>query len=294
MRSALTRIHAGVLLTLAVITTASCSPGTLPGTPSLLSVGGGGGRYNGTITTRRTGGSFTINEAAQALTLSLTLRGNDQLSGRIDVNGNIGTLTGTLTGNLAGGSFQATMLIPTSAQQGATTTICNGRGTIVGSLSGANLTFTSPAVSYDNCPGLTTNSTAQAVAVSPIPDAVPNRANVLISILGGTRVPAGTCAGGIPGFPFTVEIAETMGIDVTFDDTFVAEERRGSGAVTTTTTDMPFTDLHGGSRRTIAVCSLVSGTYQAFVSGTDAVGNRIQAASPVVIIGSGTLPPAVN
>jgi hypothetical protein len=292
MRSALTRTHAAVLLTLAVVAAASCSPGTLPGTPSLLTVGGGGGRYNGTITTRRVGGNYTINEAAQALTLSLTLRGSDQISGRIDVNGNIGTLTGTLTGNLAGGSFQATMLVPTSAQQGATTTVCEGRGTVVGTLSGVNLSFTSTAVSYDNCPGLTTSSTAQAVAVSPIPDSVPNRANVLISILGGTRVPAGTCAGGVPGFPFTVEIAETMGIDVTLDDTFVAEERRGSGVVTSTTSDMPFTDLAGGSRRTIAVCSLVSGTYQAFVSGTDALGNRIHAASPVVIIGSATLPPA--
>ena len=63
---------------------AACSPGTLPGTPSALTVGGGGARYNGTITTRRIGGGYTINELAQALKLSLTVRGADQISGRID------------------------------------------------------------------------------------------------------------------------------------------------------------------------------------------------------------------
>ena len=262
-----------------------CSPGTLPGTPSALTVGGGGARYNGTITTRRLGGGYTINELSQALTLSLTVRGADQISGRIDSTGNTGTLTGTLTGNLAAGSFQATMLVSTSAQQGATPTTCEGRGTVTGTLSGVNLTLTSTSVTYDNCPGLTTSSQAQAVAVSPIPGASVDRANVVISILGGTRVAAGTCAVGVPGFPFTVEISETAGVNVTLDPQFVAEERRSTGVVSINTIDMPFTDLTGGTRRTYAVCSLVSGTYQAFFSGTDANGNRIRAASPLVSLG---------
>lgn len=285
MRSVVTRTHAAFLLTLALVAVASCSPGTLPGTPSTLSIGGGGARYNGTITTRRVGGTYTINELAQGLVLSLTVRGTDQISGRIEFGGNVGTLTGTLTGNLAAGSFQATMLIPTSAQQGATSTVCDGRGTVTGTLAGLNLTLTSTSVTYDNCPGLTTSSQAQAIAVSPIPGAPTDRANVLISILGGTRVAAGICPGGIPGFPFTVEIAETVGIDVTLDSTFVAEERRGGGAVSVNSFDMPFTDLRGGTRRTYGACSFAAGTYQAFVSGTDARGNRIRAASPLVTIG---------
>jgi hypothetical protein len=285
MRPVVARRRAAAFLALALITVAGCSPGTLPGTPSALTVGGGGGRYDGTITTRRLGGGYTINELAQALRLSLTVRGTDQISGRIESAGNTGTLTGTLTGNLAAGSFQATMLISTSAQQGAASTTCDGRGTVTGTLSGVNLTLTSQTVTYDNCPGLTTSSQAQAIATSPIPGAPVDRANVVLSILGGTRVAAGTCAAGIPGFPFTVEIAETAGLDVTLDPQFVAEERRSTGVVSVNTIDMPFTDLPGGTRRTYAACSLVSGTYQAFVSGTDANGNRIRAASPLVSLG---------
>jgi hypothetical protein len=45
---------------------------------------------------------------------------------------------------------------------------------------------------------------------------------------------------------------------------------------------MPFTDVAGGSRRTYNACSPVAGTYQAFFSGTDANGNRIRVASPIV------------
>ena len=285
MFSVVTGTRAAFFLVLALFASAACSPGTLPGTPSALSVGGGGARYNGTITTRRLGGSYTINELAQALTLSLTVRGADQISGRIDSSGNTGTLIGTLTGNLATGSFQVTMLISTSAQQGATTTTCEGRGSVTGTLSGVNLTLTSTSVTYENCPGLTTSSQAQAVAVSPIPGATGNHANVLISIIGGTHVAAGTCGPGIPGFPFTVEIAETAGINVTLDAQFVAEERRTNGVVSVNTLDMPFTDLGGGTRRTYGACSLVAGTYQAFISGTDANGNRIRAASPLVSLG---------
>jgi hypothetical protein len=286
MPSVVRRRGAVLFVTLALAAAAACSPGTLPGTPSELTVGGGGARYNGTITTRRVGGNYTVNEAGQALTLSVTLRGTEQISGRIDSAGSFGTLTGTITGNLASGSFLATILIPTVAQQGATTTICEGRGDVTGTLSGVNLTWTSPSLTYDNCPGLTTSSQAQAVAVSPIPGAATNRANVVISIIGGTRVAAGLCPGGIPGFPFTVEIAETAGVNVTLDKTFTAEERRTTGTVSITTVDMPFTDLQGGTRRTYGACSLVAGTYQAFISGIDAIGNRMRAASPLVTLGS--------
>ena len=161
MPSDVRRRRAALFVTLTLAAAAACSPGTLPGTPSELTVGGGGARYNGTITTRRVGGNYTLNETGQALTLSLTLRGTDQINGRIDSAGSFGTLTGTITGNLASGSFQATILIPTAAQQGGTTTLCEGRGDVIGTLSGVNLTWTSPALTYDNCPGLTTSSQAQ-------------------------------------------------------------------------------------------------------------------------------------
>jgi hypothetical protein len=263
-----------------------CSPGTLPGTPSELTVGGGGARYNGTLTVRRVGGAYTINELGQPLVLSLVMRGADQFSGRIEFGGTVGLLAGTLNGNLNQGSFQATILLSTAALSGGTTTLCDGKGDVTGTLSGVNLALTSSSVTYDNCPGLTTSTQAQAVAVSPIPGVIANRANVVISIVGGTRVAAGTCPGGVPGFPFTVEIAETAGINVTLDSRFTAEERRGDGALSVSTLDMPFTDLPGGQRRTYGACSLAAGTYQAFVSGIDASGNRIRAASPVISLGS--------
>jgi len=274
------RTLASSFLGLALMTAAACSPGTLPGSPSAVTVGGGAARYNGTITTRRVAGNYSILEGAQALSLSLIIRGTNQIQGRIDSGGG-GSLTGTITGNLASGTFQATLLITTPAQQGGASTACEGRGDVTGTLAGLNLVLNAPSVSYANCPGLITSSQGQAVAVSPIPGSSPNRANVVISIIGGASVARGTCPGGISGFPFTVEIAETNGINVTLDPTFVAEERRGGGT-STSTLDMPFTDLPGGTRRTYDVCSLSAGTYQAFITGTDGGGNRIRTASPVV------------
>jgi hypothetical protein len=125
-------------------------------------------------------------------------------------------------------------------------------------------------------------SDAQALAVSPIPGNIGNSANVVITVLGGANVPRGTCGDGTSGYPFTVEMAETRGVDVTLDSTFVVEQRRNFGGVSSGTLDMPFTDLPGGSRRTYSVCNPVTGTYQAFFSGVDANGNRIRITSPVV------------
>jgi len=47
---------------------------------------------------------------------------------------------------------------------------------------------------------------------------------------------------------------------------------------------MPFGTINGGTRRTYATCSPLAGTYQAFFSGTDARGNRVRVASPVVTL----------
>lgn len=270
-----------VLVVAIAATLGACSPGTLPGSPSPLSVGGGGARYNGTITYRRLSGGYTLSEAAQSLNLSLVMRGTDQILGRYEVGGTTGTLTGILSGNLAAGTFQATTLVVTAATMGGTTTSCEGRGQVSGLLAGLSLTWSTASITYDNCPGLSTTSQVQAVAVSPIPGSFGTNASLSITILGSTTVVRSTC-GGLPGYPFTIEIAETAGIDVTLDPTFLVEERRNFGAVSATVLDMPFTDVAGGSRRTYNVCSPVAGTYQAFFSGRDANGNRIRVASPIV------------
>ena len=274
------------LVSVAILAGATaCSPGALPGSPSPILVGGGGGRYNGSINYRRLAGNYTVSEATQSLILSLVLRAGSEITGRIETGATSGTLQGTLSGDLANGTFRATILVSTAATQGATTTACEGRGDITGTLSGVNLSWNGGTITYDNCPGLSTTSSAQAVAVSPIPASSGGRANVVITIPGGTSVSRSACATGILGYPFTVEIAETSGIKVTFDSTFTIEERRNFGALTRTDPDMPFTDLQGGARRTYSACSQTPGTYQAFFSGNDANGNRVRVATPLVTMG---------
>lgn len=263
---------------------AACSPGTLPGSPSPILVGGGGGKYNGSITYRRLGGNYTIAEAAQPLTLSLSLRDVNQITGRFETSESSGTVQGVLTGDLSNGSFDVTMLVVTTARQGGTTSSCEGRGQVTGILSGLNLTWTVGSIAYDNCPGLRVSSQAAAVAVSPIPDVSPAQASLVITVLGGATVRQGTCATGITGYPFIVEMSETAGVSITFDSRFRIEERHGSGGVSSNELDMPFTTISGGTRRTYQACSPIPGTYQAFFSGTDARGNRIRVASPVVTL----------
>jgi hypothetical protein len=274
-----------ILLTalVAAALSAACSPGTLPGSPSPVLVGGGGGRYNGSITYRRVGGNYTISEASQRLDLSLVLRDVNQITGRFETAESSGTVQGVLSGDLANGTLDATVLVQTTVRQGGGGT-CEGRGQIAITLSGVNLTWTGGSITYDDCPGLTVSSEARAVAVSPIPDSSATRAHIVVTVLGGAVVPRGTCPSGGAGYPFTVEISETAGVNVNFDSTFRVEERRTAGSGSSTQLDMPFFSLNGGSRRTYGACSPVGGTYQAFFSGTDANGNRIRVASPVVTL----------
>jgi hypothetical protein len=264
---------------------AACSPGTLPGSPSPILVAGGGGKYNGSITYRRVGGNYAITETAQPLTLSLSLRDVNQIVGRFETGESSGSVQGVLTGNMSNGTFDATVLILTTARQGGTTSNCEGRGQITGLLSGLNLTWTTGSIAYDNCPGLAISAQAQAVAVSPIPDSSATAARLVITVLGGATVPRGSCASGIAGYPFTIEMSETAGVNLTFETRFRIEERRGSGVVSSTELDMPFYTISGGTRRTYTACSPVAGTYQAFFSGIDANGNRIRVASPVITLG---------
>ena len=262
-----------------LVATAACSPGTLPGAPSPVTIGGGGARYNGSITYRRVAGAaYALTESAQTLNLSLTMRGTNQVFGRFETAESSGTISGTVNGTLASGAFDATVLVSSVVRQGTGSITCEGRGQITGSFSGVNVTWTSASIGYDNCPGLTVASSAQAIAVSPIPGEFGSRANVVISVVGGTSIVRSTCPDGSAGYPFTVDMTERSGVSVTFDPTFVAED----AARRQTVLDMPFTELAGGSRRTYGVCSPAVGTYQAFFSGVDANGNRVRVASPVV------------
>jgi hypothetical protein len=277
-----------LVITAAVVTAAAaaaCSPGTLPGSPSPILVGGGGARYNGSITYRRLGGNYAISEAPQALNLSLSLRDVNQIVGRFETSESSGSVQGVLNGDMSKGTFDATVLVLTTARQGGTTTTCEGQGQIIGTLSGVNLSWTGGSIAYNNCPGLSLSSQAQAVAVSPIPDSFGGRANLVITVLGGAVVPRGTCPTGVVGFPFTVEMSETAGVNVTFDSRFRIEEQRNSGATTSSELDMPFSNITGGTRRSYGACSPVAGTYQAFFSGSDANGNRVRVASPVITLG---------
>jgi hypothetical protein len=274
VRRSRTLICAALLLA----ATAACSPGTLPGAASPVLIGGGGARYNGTITYRRVGSvPFSFTEA-QGLSLSISMRGDDQIFGRFETPESSGSISGTVNGSLASGTFDATVLVSSAAGGAGGTVTCEGEGRISGTFSGVNLSWSGGTIQYSNCPGLLVTSSVQAIAISPIPGAFGTRANVVIAVLGGTSIARGTCPGGVPGYPFTVEMAEHSGVSVTFDPTFDTADESGSR----TTLDMPFRDLAGGSRRTYSVCSPSPGTYQAFFSGTDANGNGLRVASPIV------------
>jgi hypothetical protein len=276
--------HLFVVVLVTAAAAAACSPGTLPGSPSPVLVGGGGGRYNGSISYRRLAGNYAIAEGSQRLDLSLALRDVNQITGRFETGETSGTVQGVLNGDMSNGTLDATLLVQTTVRQGGGASTCEGRGQIIVTLSGLNLSWAGGSITYDNCPGLTISSEARAVATSPIPGSPGTRASVAITVLGGAIVPRGTCPSGVAGYPFTVEMSETAGVNVTFDSTFRVEERRTSGNTSAAQLDMPFFGLNGGSRRTYSACSPFAGTYQAFFTGTDSNGNRVRVASPVVTL----------
>jgi hypothetical protein len=281
------RRAAGPLIALGLVAVlVSCSPGTLPGSPSLLTTGGGGARYNGSITYQRLSGSHTISPTAQSLQLSIVMSPNGQVTANFQTTQNNGSLSGEVDGTLADGFLDATLLVSLRAQApGGGEIVCEGQGQVFGRFLGLTLTWSASSITYENCPGLVASASLQAEAVSPIPGRSPGRANVTVTIPGGTRVAAGTCTTGTPGYPFTVEIRESAGVDVTFDNTVRTEERVEFEVLRTTVLDTPFTHMSGGSRRGYSVCAAEAGTYQAFFSGVDAGGNRFRIASPVVSLG---------
>jgi hypothetical protein len=245
--------------------------------------GGGAARYDGTLTYRRLAGGFQIDTAPRRLDMSLVLGAGDQLSGRFEAGDTRGTINGALEGTMSAGRFAGTILVFTPASAAGASSVCEGSGRVSGDFSGRNVTWNAGDIVYDNCPGLLVGSNAQAVAISPVPGAFGGQANVVVSVLPSAVVPRGTCAAG-PGWPFTVVVSENAGIDVQLESTFVVEERPAAGAPTRSTVNTPFTALVGGARREYQVCAPNAGTYQAFFAGSDARGNRVRFASPLVTL----------
>ncbi len=286
---------------LAAVSVASCSPGSLPGSPSPILSGGGGGRYDGTVSYRRLSGNTSIDESNQRMTMSLSLSASDQFTAQFNSSsGSRGSLQGRLNGALNNGTFQATILVSIPIAGGTASSItsrpfrllpladsgpvCEGRGEATGSFNGLNFTWTIGTITYSNC-ALVTSSQAAATAVSPIPQAQPAgsaRANVVITILPSTTLSRGTCPDGRSGYPFTVEIAETAGVAVTLDDTVIVEQRRGGQVVSVDREDNPFTSLAAGEKRRYSACNQDPGTYQAFFTGKDSHGNSIRFSSPLI------------
>jgi hypothetical protein len=263
------------------VAAAACSPGSLPGSPSPLSLVGGAARYDGTLVYRRLAGGFQIDTSARRLDMSIVLGSSDQLSGRFEAGETTGTLQASLDGTMSSGHFQGTILVSTPASAGGASSVCEGTGEVSGDFSGRDVVWSASEILYHNCPGLIVGSQAQGVAVSPVPGASRGEANVVVTVLPSTSVRPGGCATGGAGWPFTVVAAENAGVDVRLDATFTVEERTAAGATRSTVTT-PFTALVGGTRREYAVCAAVPGTYQAFFSGIDARGRRVRFATPLV------------
>lgn len=267
---------------------ATCARGSLPASPTAFTAGGGG-RYNGTMTFQRQAGTLQVDGAVRPLDMSVVVANQTQLSGHFTAGNASGTLQGTLAGNLLSGSFQGTTLLSVAVTEGATQRTCDGRGDMSGTFNGLNVNWQITRTSYDNCAGLNVTSAGQAVSISPIPETQPAHANVVVTVEPGNTIAAGAACPGTSatskGWRFTVIVAETSGVSVTLDSTFIGEQRTpGSSAVSSTTLDTPFRTLDGGSRRTYDGCSPQSGTYQAFFSGVDATGAKVRFVSPLVTL----------
>lgn len=283
-----TNAQSRVILTLAVAaltaTMPGCSRGSLPGSPSPLGSVGGAARYDGTLTYTRVSGGFQIDTGTRRLDLSIVLGTGDDLSGRFQAGDTSGSVLAALDGTMSAGRFEGTILVTTPAAAGGASAVCEGSGRVSGDFSGRNVAWRASDITYDNCPGLVVGSQAQATAVSPVPGTVDGRANVVVTVRPSTLVRAGTCTNGTSGWPFTVIAAENAGIGLTFDNTFIVEERPVGGPTTRRSVDTPFTALAGGAQREHQVCARAPGTYQAFFSGHDSRGNRLRFASPVVTL----------
>jgi hypothetical protein len=266
---------------------ASCARGSLPASPSALTAGGGG-RYNGTMTFQRQTGTLQVDGSVRPLDMSVIVANLTQLSGRFTAGNASGTLQGTLAGNLLSGTFQGTTLVSVAATEGTTVRTCDGRGDMTGTFNGLNVNWQITRTTYDNCAGLNVTSAGQAVSISPVPETQTAHANVVVTVEPGNTITGGAaCPGSASskGWRFTVIVAETAGVSVTLDSTFIGEQRiPGSTAVSSTTLDTPFRTLDGGSRRTYEGCSPQSGTYQAFFGGVDATGTKVRFFSPLVTL----------
>jgi hypothetical protein len=265
----------------ALAAASACSPGTLPGSPTPFTPGGGG-RYSGTMTIGRAAGP-PFNSGARPLDLSLVVGSGDQLSGQFTAGDAVGSVTATLNGSMSAGSFSGAILVSLPVTLGGAVVTCEGIQTVSGTLSGRDVSFATPpssVMSFDNCSGLLTTVSAAGTATSPVPGSLGNRARLVASVVPGTNIPESTCDGA-PGYAFTVTLSELSGVAITFDDTYRVERLNQPP----TDVAMPLSSIEAGARRSIDVCSSSTGFYQAVFTGQDANGNGVVAASPVVTMG---------
>jgi hypothetical protein len=274
------RRHAILVLVCAAVAAAACSPGTLPGSPTPFTPGGGG-RYSGTMTIGRAAGP-PFNTSARPLDLSLVVGPSDQLSGQFTAGDATGSITATLSGTLSAGSFTGAILMSLPIAQAGVST-CEGIQSVTGTFSGRDVTFAlapGTVMGFNNCSGLLATVTSAATATSPVPGSLGNKAHLVASVAPGTNIPEGSCDGA-PGYAFTVTLAELSGVAITFDDTYRVERFNQPP----TTLAMPLSEIAAGGRRTLSICSASTGFYQAVFTGHDANGNGVVAASPVVTMG---------
>ena len=174
------------------------------------------------------------------------------------------------------------MLVSTSAQQGATPTTCEGRGQVTGTLSGVNLTLTSTSMTYDNCPGPDDQLAGAGGRRQPDSGSAGNRANVLDLDPRRHARRRRHVRERLPGFSVhRGDCRNRRHQRHARPDVRRRRAPRHRCRVRQHARHAVYGPA-GGSRRTYGACSPVAGTYQAFFSGTDANGNRIRAASPLV------------
>ena len=274
------RVALGLTWVPLALAIASCSPGTLPGSPTPFTPGGGA-RYSGTMTIARVAGSQSFGTGQRPLDLSLVLGPMNQLTGQFAAGDAVGSLTAELSGSLTTGTFVGQILISLPVTQAGAAVTCDGIQDVEGTFSGGSVTFAASfPLGYRVCPGLLTTVSAAATAISPVPGAIGNRANVIVTVSPGTTIAEGTCESGV-GYGFTITLVETAGVAVTFD----ADYRLIQFDEPIVDVSMPVTGIGGGGRRSFTVCRASAGLFQAVFRGRDDNGNTVLAASPVLTVG---------
>ena len=261
---------------LATLAISGCSPGTLPGSPTPFTPGGGA-RYTGTMTIGRLAGT-PFNTGQRPLDLALVLGPGDQLAGQFSAADAVGSITTTLTGSMTSGTFTGQILL--SLPVGGTT--CDGIQDVEGTFNGSSLTMSTPTpFGYPNCPGVFTTVSAAATAASPVPGVIGNRANLIVTVTPGTAISDNSCENGA-GFGFTITLVETSGVEAEFESEYLVIPFDEPAVETS----MPISKIAAGGRQSFGICRPSAGFFQAVFRARDVHGNRVLAMSPVLTLGT--------